>query len=223
MNEETTRFLNVLNLKKRLINFSTSTLREIYKDDYDSYLLFLDSVRLLINNETAFLLLNNEEYIDKILSVISIHGFDDTNPKVKKLVNQIADACDEIVTMSEGDKYAYRYNYIVEQEELREVRFCEEEELITALNFDSFLVSILQNDEKEYLYACDNMETIMSLNYIKKKCPSFFDDEKVQINVQDKLDHMTSELKKERIDRRTVAIYVDELCQKIKKLTRGKE
>ena len=108
MNEEKTRFLNVLNLKKRLINFINSTLREIYKDDYDSYLLFLDSVRLLINNETAFLLLNNEEYIDKILSVISIHGLDATKPKVKKLVNQIDDAREQIVTMREGDKYDYR-------------------------------------------------------------------------------------------------------------------
>ena len=219
MSYETREFLNVLNLKSQLINFDSHRLEEVYKDDYDNYVLFLNSVGLLINNELAFLLLNNEEYIYKILSVAPIHRFDDIDPKVKDLINQIVVACNEIITMGEGDKYAYRYDYVVKQEELREVDFWEEEDLIKALNFDSFLAYVLQNDEKEYLYACDNTETIMSLNYIAKMCPSFFEDEKVMNNAQEKLDHMRSEIQKEKLSkRRTVSIYADELSKKIQKI-----
>ena len=219
MSEETRNFLNVLNLKSQLINFDTNRLKEVYEEDYDNYVLFLNSTGLLINNELAFLLLNNEEYIDKILSVASIHRFDDIDPKVKDLINQIVVACNEIITMGEGDKYAYRYDYVVKQEELREVDFWEEEDLIKALNFDSFLAYVLQNDEKEYLYACDNVETIMSLNYIAKMCPSFFENETVMNNAQDKLDHMRDEIKKEKYSkRRTLTIYTEEIGKKIQKI-----
>ena len=219
MNDETIDFLNVLNLKSQLINFDEHKLEEVYEKDYDNYVLFLNSTALLINNELAFLLLNNEEYIEKVLSVASIHRFDDIEPEVKDLINQIVVACNEIRGMTEGEKYSYRYDYVVDQENLRDVGFYEEDELITALNFDSLLAYILQKGDQEYLDACDNEQTIMSLNYIAKKCPSFFADETIMSNARKKLDDMVNEAKKEKPGRkRTLSIYADELGKKIQKI-----
>ena len=76
----------------------------------------------------------------------------------------------------------------------------------------------------EYLYACDNDQALMSLNYIYNMCPSFFDDETIMNNTIEKLDYMTSEFSKERFNRRrTLSIYADDLGKKIKKIVRGKE
>ena len=50
-------------------------------------------------------------------------------------------------------------------------------------------------------------------------CPSFFENETVMNNAQDKLDHMRSEIKKEKFSkRRTISIYADELGKKIQKI-----
>ena len=224
MTDEAKQFLNILNLKSQLINFDENKLKEMYKDNYENYVLFLNAVGMLINNEMPFLLLNNEEYIDKILTVAQTHRFSTEDNEVKDLVNQIIIACNEIIRLPEGDKYAYRYDYIVNQEDLRDVGFYEEEDLIYALNFDSFLVHVLKDSDMEYLYACDNDQALMSLNYIYNMCPSFFDDETIMNNTIEKLDYMTSEFSKERFNRRrTLSIYADDLGKKIKKIVRGKE
>ena len=219
MNEETREFLNVLNLKSQLINFDIHKLKEVYEKDYDNYVMFLYSTASLINNELAFLLLNNEEYIDKILSVATVHRFDIKDNDVKDLINQIITACIKIIRMKDSEKYSYRYDYVVEQENLRDADFYEEEDLIAALGFDALLAYILRNDEKEYLAACDNEQIVMSLNYITEMCPSFFENETVMNNVQEKLNCMIEETKREKFNRkRTISIYADELCKKIQKV-----
>ena len=149
MNEERNRFLDLINLKGQLINFDSRELVEYYKNDYDGYVIFLNSVEQLINSELPFLLLNNEEYIDKILTVASAYRFSKDDSNVKKLINRIIVAMNEIIDLSEGDKYAYRYNYLVKQENLRDARFYEEDEFIAALSFDSYLACILQRHNPE--------------------------------------------------------------------------
>ena len=108
MTDEAKEFLNILNLKSQLINFDENKLKEMYEDNYENYVLFLNAVGMLINNEMPFLLLNNEEYIDKILTVAQTHRFSTEDNDVKDLVNQIIIACNEIIRLHEGDKYAYR-------------------------------------------------------------------------------------------------------------------
>ena len=56
MNEERNRFLDLINLKGQLINFDSRELVEYYKNDYDGYVIFLNSVEQLINSELPFLL-----------------------------------------------------------------------------------------------------------------------------------------------------------------------
>lgn len=219
MTDEAKQFINNLNLKSQLINFDEHKLEELYKDNYDGYVMFLNAVGMLINEETAFLLLNNEEYIDKILTVASIFRYETKDSEVKDLVNQIIVACNEIIRMPEGDKYAYRYDYLVKQEEMRDASFYEEEDFIYALNFDAFLAHVLQTGDKEYLYACDNDQALMSINYMYAMCPGFFENEEVMANTIEKLDYMTSEFSKERFKRRrTLSIYADELKKQIQKI-----
>lgn len=224
MNKEARDFINILNLKSQLINFDDRRLMELYEKDYDNYIMFLNSVGLLINNELAFLLLNNEEYIDKILSVASVHRFTTEDNDVKNLVNQIIVACNEIIRMPESEKYAYRYDYFVKQEDMRDTNFYEEEDLITALNFDAFLSYVLTHSDMEYLYACDNFETLISLNYFLNMCPSFFDDETVLSNTIEKLDYMINDSKKKKLNRRmSVDIYADDLKGRIQKVLKKGE
>lgn len=224
MKEEVIDFLNILNIKSQLINFDEQKLKELYKDDYDNYVMFLNSVGLLINNELAFLLLNNEEYIDKILAVASVHRFTTEDSEVKDLVNQIIVACNEIMNLPESEKYNYRYDYFVTQDDLRDSSFYEEEDFIAASNFDSFLAYVLTHSDMEYLYACDDYETLMSLNYFLGMCPEFFDDETVLNNTIEKLDYMTSDFARKRLKRRmTLDIYADDLKKRIQKVLKKGE
>ena len=51
MTDEAKEFLNILNLKSQLINFDERKLKEMYEDNYENYVLFLNAVGMLINNE----------------------------------------------------------------------------------------------------------------------------------------------------------------------------
>lgn len=220
MNEKRNRFLDLINLKGQLINFDSRELVEYYKNDYDGYVIFLNSVEQLINSELPFLLLNNEEYIDKILTVASAYRFSKDDSNVKKLINRIIVAMNETIDLSEGDKYAYRYNYLVKQENLRDARFYEEDEFIAALSFDSYLACVLQRHNPEYiLEACNNEATLKSLKYMSRVCPEFFNDEEVMKNTMSKLDSITSKFNREQFKRKMdLDVHVDDIKERIVKV-----
>ncbi|MBR2678027.1 MAG: hypothetical protein IKE63_01270 [Bacilli bacterium] len=219
MNEERNKFLDLINLKGQLINFNSRELVELYNNDYDGYVIFLNSVEQLIDNELAFLLLNNEEYIDKILTVASAYRFSKDDSNVKKIVNRIIVAMNEIIDLSEEDKYAYRYNYLVEQENLRDTGFYEEDEFIAALSFDSFLAHVLQRHNPVLLEACNNEATLKSLKYMSKVCPEFFNDEEVMKNTMSKLDSITSKSNKNQLKRKMdLEVHVDDIKERIVKV-----
>ena len=44
MTDEAKQFLNILNLKSQLINFDENKLKEMYEDNYENYVLFLNAV-----------------------------------------------------------------------------------------------------------------------------------------------------------------------------------
>ena len=126
----------------------------------------------------------------------------------------------EIIDLSEGDKYAYRYNYLVKQENLRDARFYEEDEFIAALSFDSYLACILQRHNPEYiLEACNNEATLKSLKYMSRVCPEFFNDEEVMKNTMSKLDSITSKFNREQFKRKMdLDVHVDDIKERIVKV-----
>ena len=69
-------YINLLALKNQLINAKLSTLMKDYKEDYLLYLQFLESVYMLLETDSGFLLFSQEAK-DKIYSIIDIHRFDD--------------------------------------------------------------------------------------------------------------------------------------------------
>ena len=58
-------FINLLALKNQLINANFNELMKDYKNDYNLYLQFLDSVCMLLKNDSGFLLFSKES-INKI-------------------------------------------------------------------------------------------------------------------------------------------------------------
>ena len=212
-------FVNLINLKGQLINFDERKLIDLYTEDYYSYVVFLNAVGLLINNELAFLFLN-DDYIEKISAVVHLHRFSTDDSEVKDLVNQIIVAINQIKKMSEEEKFNLKYEYLLDQENMRCTSFRTEEDFLYSLNFDSFLAHILKNDETELLSQCDNDYTLMSLYYAMALCPEFFDDPTVEKNTIEKLDSMAGKFGRRRA---RIGIYADDLVKKIHKVLKREE
>ena len=212
-------FLNLINLKSQLINFDEKKLIEIYQDDYDDYLLFLNSVGILLNNEPGFLLFD-DDYMDKIRSVMALHRFTLANEEAKELINQIIITFNAIDRLSEEEKATYKYEYILEQEILRDTGFYTEEEFIYSQNFDSFLAYALQRSELDYLEQCDDDMTVTSVNYMMGLCPAFFDDPDVEKNAIMKLDSIATNMGKRR---ERMKMYPEKIGKVLRKVFKGEE
>ena len=211
-------FLNLINIKSQLINFDEKKLIELYKDDYEHYTLFLNSVGILLNNEPGFLLFD-ESYMDKIRTVMELHRFTSADSEVKDLINQIIIAFNAIDKLPEEEKAEYKYEYVLEQEALRDAGFYTEEEFIYSLNFDSFLAYALQKSELDYLRQCDDDMTVMSINYMMELCPEFFYDSEVEKNAIMKLDSIATNMGKRR---EKMKIYSEKVGKVLRKVF-GKE
>ena len=80
-------FANVLSLRNQLVNVPIEKLEEVYQD-YDNYVAFLDTVAVMTNIDSAFLLFK-ADYLKKIENVIQIHRFDTKDKDVKDAINSI--------------------------------------------------------------------------------------------------------------------------------------
>ena len=108
---------NILVLRNHLVKIPESKLIEMYSN-YDYYLAFLNSLWLLIENDSAFLLFD-DSMLKKILSVIQIYRFDAKDEGVKKEVNDIIDYINGLRSCDEAKKNTLKNNYLAFQEEKR--------------------------------------------------------------------------------------------------------
>lgn len=186
MTEELIDFNNIITLRNHLCRVPMKRLLEMYQDK-ESYITFLDSIALLAENDSAFLLFA-DELLEKILSIVQIHRFDFEEKEVKDCINGIIGYVNQIKTYPDGLANVLRNGYLTYQEDLREADFLTTEGLLTSLSYDAVVFACLRDGDIHKIQ--DDEYALMSLNYLMKSVPEFFKDPQVCLRVQTLLDRI---------------------------------
>lgn len=186
MTQELKEYQNILNLKNHLICLSERELENIYQD-MDFYLAFIQTVFSLIENEGGMLLLD-EDYIKKVLSVLQIHRFDCPNKEVKEDINGIIQCLNGVKAYPDSLKNGLKNAYLAYQEEQREITFNTKEAFAASLSYDAIVFNAIQKGQEEDIKH--DKYYVMSLNYLLKTCPELFDEKEKEtaIEVLDKFE-----------------------------------
>ena len=176
MPEEMLDFHNLLTIRNQLVKASDEKLRELYQDK-GSYVTFLDTVILLTESDSAFLLFS-DQFIDKILSVVQLHRFDFEEDEIKEAINGIITYMNHIRTYSSDLVNQLKNGYLAYQEDLREAEFHSDEAFFKSLSYDAVVFSALREGKPESVE--DDSYFLMSLNFLLKSCPELFQDATVK-------------------------------------------
>ena len=188
MANELSYFNNILILRNHLSSCTEKEMMNLYQEK-DFYEAFLNTVWALMENDSGFLLLN-DEFIQKILSVIQIHRFV-SSQEIKKQINEIIQVMNQIKNYSDSLRNIIKNNYLAYQEEQREVTFQTEESLIASLAYDAITYNMLTNGIQSKRLHDDYF--IMSLNYFIKTAPEMFQEEEVKERALEVLERINKE------------------------------
>ena len=143
MNYSVDDYINLLALKNQLINAKLSVLMEDYEKDYLLYLQFLESVYMLFDTDSGFLLFS-EDAKEKIYSIIDIHRFDD-DKEISECVNEIIGALNSMNGYTPEIKKLMKEQYLAYQEEIRKVHILNGDTLVQLMAYDALCLSSLNN------------------------------------------------------------------------------
>lgn len=167
-------FVNLLRLKNQLVVFSGKELDEIYKEE-DVFLCFIDTIALLSEHDSAFLLFD-EKISDKIYTVLQSHRFNcDTD--IKEIINDIIGYLNGIKAYPKSLINILKNNYLAYQEKIRHVEFTSTDSMLFSIADDAVVFTALQEGNLDLIEDGDYY--MMSLNYLIETCPEFFNDSKV--------------------------------------------
>ncbi len=178
-------FINLLALKNQLINANFNELMKDYKNDYNLYLQFLDSVCMLLKNDSGFLLFSKES-INKIFDVVNIHRFDCKDNEVVTCINDIIGEINKIRGLSKEARNIMMSSYLTFHEDIRKINILNGDTLIQLIANDALCLFNIVNkeelkDKEEYMF-------LSSLNYLIYSCPELFDDEDFKNEAMRKVD-----------------------------------
>ena len=175
MPEEFLDFNNMIVLRSALCSAPDKDLQRVYSEP-SAYLSFLDSVAILTQNDGPFLLFA-DIFLDKILNVVSIHRFDFDDPEVKACCNDIIDYVNYLKAMPESQVNMLKNNYLAYEEDLRECTFHTTEAFLASLLYDAYVFQYLLTGRQDELR--DETNVILSLNYLMKSVPEFFQNPEI--------------------------------------------
>lgn len=214
-------YINLLALKNQLINAKLSTLMKDYKKDYLLYLQFLESVYMLLETDSGFLLFS-EEVKDKIYSIIDIHRFDD-DKEVSACVNEIIGYLNAMNGYSSEMKKLMKEQYLAYQEDIRQINILNGETLIQLMAYDALCLFALNTQEELELKPNEEYSFLSSLNYLIGTCPEIFNDPDIKKNAEKAIDIIMKKggffnFKGKKYSKKTQANF-----QKIKTMNERKE
>ena len=199
MSDELCDFNNLVMLKNHLCHITESDLLKLYQD-YGAYLAFLDSVALMTQTDSGFLLFS-DVFLQKILSVINIHRFDFDDMKrvpgeedpneylsVRDCVNDIIDYIHAVQGYSPEFANELRKDYLQFQEEARETKFRCSEDMLKSISYDAYVFRYLMEGKQANL--ADEEHNVYSLNYLMKAVPEFFQDPEINRRAIEVLDRV---------------------------------
>ena len=187
MDDEMIDFANLLALKNHLIVLSRPELEKMYKT-IDDYALFLENVVRLIEQESA-LLLFDDEFKDKILSIMQTHRFDMKSKEFVEGFNEIVGYLNSLPTLPEASKNTWKNNYLAYQEGERKIEFHTTQTLLESIATDAIVFHALRTGQVQNL---DEDYFLMSLNYLINNCPKLFKDKTVYQSAKEKIDTIGS-------------------------------
>lgn len=169
-NMEINDFENLLVLKSQLITLSLEKIKEQYTD-VSSYILFVDTVGCMLNEESAFLYLS-ETFPKKIKEILQIHRFDIENSEVVEAINDITIDLNNIENASIDYRKMILTNYIEYQKDIRHFDFDTFEDFFNALAYDALVFLNLKGVIT--IPNINNDLLLSSIGYIIESCPDFF-------------------------------------------------
>jgi len=181
-----TDFENLLILKNQLITLSTEKLKETYNNMSD-YILFIDTAINMLNEESAFLYLD-DSFPAKIKDVIQIHRFDIKNNEIIDAINDLTICLNDIENTSSNYKKMLLTSYIEYQKNARDSNFATMKDFFNALAYDSIVFLYLKgvmdipNRDDDLMFS--------SLSYMIEVCPHFFIDKSVYNIAYDELNNL---------------------------------
>lgn len=187
-------FYNILAVRNQLSTMDRSQLQEMYQD-MNAYYTFLDTIGTLINNDSGFLLLD-DEIPNKVLTILGIHRFEKDLPnEVKEYINDVITAINEMNAFPEKMKDVILGTYAVYHAETREKVFSTNAQLLASLAMDSLMYVSLTQGRLELITNDDY--ALASLNYLMKTIPIIFADKEINQRAQkiiDDIDKKTATL-----------------------------
>lgn len=179
-------YINLLALKNQLINAKLSTLMQDYKNDYLLYLQFLESVYMLLETDSGFLLFS-EDAKEKIYSIIDIHRFDD-DKEVSACVNEIIGYLNAMNGYKPELKKLMKEQYLAYQEEIRQIRILNGDTLIQLMAYDALCLFSLNTQDELEIKPNEEYSFLSSLNYLIGTCPEIFNDPDIKRNAEKAID-----------------------------------
>ena len=186
MNYSVDDYINLLALKNQLINAKLSVLMEDYEKDYLLYLQFLESVYMLSDTDSGFLLFS-EDAKEKIYSIIDIHRIDD-DKEISECVNEIIGALNSMNGYTPEMKKLMKEQYLAYQEEIRKVHILNGDTLVQLMAYDALCLSSLNTDGELQLKENEEYSFLSSLNYLIETCPELFNDPDIKKNADKAID-----------------------------------
>ena len=203
-------FVKLMLIRNSLVYTPLSSLLDNYSD-IDEYTCFLDSLVLLFNNDSGFLLLI-ENFYDRIFRTIDLHRFD-ADEDVKKTASDIIYCINSLKTMSQSLKDLMIIQYKDYHEEMRQAKFNDYQDLLDSLAFDAIVFFAITknrpdliNDETYFLY---------SVCYFTKCFPELFYDDSMK---QRTLDILSNLLSRQPFYKRDVRKYTKSIIERVQKV-----
>lgn len=179
-------FANVMCLKNQLVNVPIEKLEEVYQD-YDSYVTFLDTVAVLTNVDSVFLLFK-DDYVRKIESITQIHRFDTQDKEVKKAANEVIGYLNRIKTYEPGYRRMLKASYIAYQEEARKTLTKSTDLLLYSIGYDALSYVAITEGDMDKITEDDMF--LASINYFIETIPEIFKDEDTRKRTLEKLEEL---------------------------------
>lgn len=177
-------FENVICLKNQLLSVPIETLLETYQD-YENFITFLDSICVLSDMDSAFLLFDSG-CIEKIEAIIQKYRFQYKDPTVVKTINEIIVYLNGVKSLDSTKKDILKEGYLDYHEDCRKITMDDEETFMNSLAYDAVCYAALKDDHMDTI-PDDNL-FLASVNYLLEAVPQFFKDPDVANRLLTKLD-----------------------------------
>lgn len=186
MTNKKDKFINTIYLKNQLVNLDQKELQELYKKD-DEYYKFIETVDEMNQVDNCFLLLD-DEFIEKVGTVLTSKRFEITDERYINLINKILTHLNIAKNYPYNVKLAKLDKYFEEQEEIRQLNFNDLSDYINTIAYDAVVYQKLLEGNLE-----DVDETLLfgSANYFLEFIPKLYEDENNRSLIQQKLIDIT--------------------------------